>query len=140
LKCDIKGQRQLEIYEQLIKLDFSSLSIDAALENIGTIIDLSETLQKVEGLSFALKLAEQLKERNLDSAQTAVLFYFISNAWAGIRGLCRASNDMLAWEQKEIDKEIVYLRRARREAGFNELPKVRKCQVITNLANCQRRR
>jgi len=124
-------------YQSLISLkELRGLRANIALEHIGRLIDLSLDLQRTEGLKHAIRLSEEFQKRRLTAKQVALSHYFLANAWANLRILIRPKNDLWKWEQKEIEQEIIHLRRAsHEEEGFQELPAVRACQILTNLAN-----
>lgn len=60
--------------------------------------------------------------------------YFSANAW-DIRRPERNDENVWLWEQPEIQAQILELRRAIRHEGFENLHVVRRCQMLTNLAN-----
>lgn len=124
-------------YKSLMSVEsLVGLTIEAALEHIGFLTDLSLDLQQTEGLERAIKLSEELQKRQLSAGQLATLHYFSANAWANLRLLSRAGQDQIwDWEQEEIEREIIHLRYALQENGLNELPKERVCQILTNLGN-----
>ncbi len=113
---------------------FKELDTEEALSHIGQLIDLSLDMNKIEGLRHAIKLSEELQTRHLTPGQLSTSYYFLANAWAGLRKLSRMGSDLeWGWEQKEIEREIVCLRRAL--SGIKELPDERVCQILTNLGN-----
>jgi tetratricopeptide (TPR) repeat protein len=112
------------------------LEPDTALEHLARLIDLSLDLRRLDGTDKAIQLAEALRGRSLSSAQSGLLHYFLSNAWANKGLLSRTDPDAeWAWEQPESEKQIMHLRLALREPGFQQLPSVRRAQVFTNLGN-----
>jgi hypothetical protein len=40
-----------------------------------------------------------------------------------------------AWEQPDLQEQILHLRRAIAHPGFEALDLLRRCQILTNLAN-----
>jgi len=124
-------------YESLISVEnVIGFTTEEALLHIGRLTDLSLDVRKIEGLKRAIELSEELQKRQLTAGQSATLDYFLANAWANLRSLSRADSDQVwDWEQQEMEKEIFHLRSALNEEGFRQLPKERKCQVLTNLAN-----
>jgi len=124
-------------YKSLISVEnLKGLKAEAALEHIGLLVDLSLDLRQTDGLERAIRLSEELQKRQLTAGQSATLHYFLANAWANLRSLSRADSDQVwDWEQEEMEKEIFHLRSALKEEGFRQLPKERKCQVLTSLAN-----
>lgn len=124
-------------YKSLMSVEsLVGLATEAALEHIGLLTDLSLDLRQTEGLERAIRLSEELQKRQLSAGQLATLHYFLANAWANSRLLSRAGRDQVwDWEQEEIEREIIHLRRALQEDGLGELPKERVCQILTNLGN-----
>ena len=124
-------------YRALIAVDnLDNLDPNGALTLLGQLIDVSLDCKKVEGTKHAIELAEKLASRPLAPAQSAVLDYFAANAWSNLGILSRrTADDRWEWEQPEVEKQIVHLRRALRSEGFPELHDLRKCQILTNLGN-----
>src|SRR5215813_12035388 len=114
----------------------AGLSAAKALEQIGLLIDLSGDLEREEGTVRALQWADQLERASLSPSDTALLAYFRGNAWAN-RQKARHSDHapVWAWEQPELQQQLLHLRRAVQHEGFRELPDLRQCQIFTNLAN-----
>ena len=126
-----------ETYESLMKIArLNELSNEEALHTIGHLVDTSFDVKEPEGLQHAIALSKELQARQLTSQQSAVSHYFLANAWSNLRHLARAGTDQSwNWEQEEIEHEIINLRQALAEDGFEELPKDRRCQILTNLGN-----
>jgi len=126
-----------ETYNSLISVEnLIDLTSDDALDHIGLLTDLSLDMRKREGIERTIKLSEELQERQLTAGQLATSYYFLANAWANLRILLRAGNDRSwDWEQNEIEKEIVCLRRALHREGLCKLPDERVSQILTNLGN-----
>jgi len=112
----------------------AGLSAAKALEQIGLLIDLSGDLEREEGTVRALQWADQLEGASLSPSD--LLAYFRGNAWAN-RQKARHSDhaSVWAWEQPELQQQLLHLRRAVQHEGFRELPDLRQCQIFTNLAN-----
>ncbi len=116
--------------------DWVALPQADALDRLGILIDSSFDQGNVTALRQALRASEALSTRQLSAEQALLLDYFTANAWANIRVLSRSgANDAWDWEQEEFEKEVLHLRRALASCAFRGLPKVRQCQVLTNLAN-----
>ncbi len=112
------------------------LSSEEALKLIAKLIDLSSGADREAGTTRALEWCEQLEHRGLSSLQRALLSYFRANAWANrqrYEGHDRAN--AWEWEQPAIQKQILLLRSAITPPGFEQLHPVRRCQILTNLAN-----
>ena len=124
-----------KIYDKLVlEPDLSIFSIKNSLKRIGTLIDISLYLNKIDGLDIAIKQCEYLKIQSLSDIQMTTLYYFLSNAWANKQELNGKINSW-DWEQEEIEFQIINLRRAKNSPGFQKISKLRKCQILTNLGN-----
>jgi hypothetical protein len=112
------------------------LSVTAAIESVALLIDVSGDLGREDGTAQALRWCDALKLRGLTPEQAAELEYFRANAWQNRQQLKgRANATVWAWEQSEIQQQIFYLRKSIGSEGFNRLPALRRCQILTNLAN-----
>lgn len=112
------------------------LSNKALLTNIGRLIDLSGDLQRDDGTARALEWCEMLERRSPSNREVTLLDYFRANAWHNRqRDSHRDTGAAWSWEQPELQKQAFYLRRAVTHAGFDELHPLRRCQILTNLAN-----
>ena len=112
------------------------LDAEAALNHLARLIDLAFVSKHVDGTKRALQIGEEIGRRSLAPTQTAILNYYLSNAWANRRQLERPSGqDEWKWEQPEIEQQIIHLRRALGNDGFKELHQLRQCQILTNLGN-----
>lgn len=112
------------------------LPVEAALERIGHLIDLSDEPGRQDGSARALEWASALERRGMSEAEAALLEYFRANAWAVLRHVRHGDrNATWAWEQPELERETFHLRAAARHAGFHHLSAIRQCQVFTNLGN-----
>lgn len=127
----------LATYKSLMSVEnLAGLANEAALGHVGILIDLSLDLKKLEGTERAIRLSEELQNRELTSGQLATLNYFLANAWASLRMLSRANTHRTwEWEQEEAEKEIIHLRKALHKDGLKELPDERVCEILTNLGN-----
>jgi len=123
--------------EKLLGVEnLSSLNIEAAFNLIGKIIDLSDIHGQPEGTQRALELCDELAQRSLGDDETVLLHLFLANAWASLCKLAHKDTQAAwAWEQPEILRELLHLRTALRHSGFKRLDKVRRCQILTNVAN-----
>ena len=112
------------------------LDSEGALNHLARLIDLAFVFKHVDGTKRALQVGEEISKRSLTPAQTAILNYYLSNAWANRRQLDRpAGQDEWKWEQPEVERQIIHLRRALGSDGFQELDPLRRCQILTNLGN-----
>lgn len=108
---------------------------DVALRRLGYLIDLSDTLDHVDGTETAIARGESLLQRELSTEHRATLHYFLSNAWETKRKLTRMGWALHDWEQPELERQIVHLRHAVQLSIGAELDPVRVCQMYTNLGN-----
>ena len=114
----------------------NGLSNEAALERIGWLIDWSGDLKRNDGIERALAWCDLLEQRGLSNADAVLVSYFRANAWASKQSRKYADRSAAwAWEQKELQEQILNLRRAVNHAGFNDVSPIRQCQILTNLAN-----
>jgi hypothetical protein len=112
------------------------LSNEAAFESLGRLIDWSGDLKQDDGIERALAWCDLLEQRGLSNAEVVLLAYFRANAWGNRQSQKYADRSAAwAWEQKELQQQILHLRRAVNHAGFDDLPPIRPCQILTNLAN-----
>jgi tetratricopeptide (TPR) repeat protein len=108
---------------------------EAAVDVLGWMIDVSETLRRLEGIEAALVLGESLLRRSLEPAHRVLVHYFLSNAWEVKRLFVRSGSALDEWEQPELEREIIHLRKALQSAAEGEIDSVRLCQIHTNLGN-----
>lgn len=113
----------------------NDLTVDESLELLGTLIDTSFDERSEAGLRSAIEFGERLQIRDATSEQKVVLYYFLSNAWCDLGCCSSRSTNAWAWQNDEVEKQIVYLRRAILEPGFEIVQKERRAQIFTNLAN-----
>jgi hypothetical protein len=112
------------------------LSAAKALEQVGLLIDLSGDLAREEGTARALEWADELERGSLSAYDAALLKYFRGNAWANRQKARRGDRSAVwAWEEPELQQQLLHLRGAVQHEGFRELPDLRQCQIFTNLAN-----
>jgi hypothetical protein len=126
-----------EIFERLMASQGpAGLSTAKALERVGLLIDLSGDLASEEGTARALEWSDELERGSLSASDAALLKYFRGNAWAN-RQKARHSDRSAAWawEQPELQQQLLHFRGAVQHDGFGKLPDLRQCQIFTNLAN-----
>jgi tetratricopeptide (TPR) repeat protein len=123
-----------DTYNRLIaKRDLVGLDDDQALWLIGSLTDLSKSLGRREGLEQALRLSEEMQQRELTADLRAISHYFLSNAWGNLYVL--AGDDQGEWEQPEVERQLYHLRVALRDQAAPGLESERVCQMLTNLGN-----
>lgn len=118
----------------LIDRNINDLSDSDALYHIGALIDAAHDAGSSAGTDHAFALLDELTKRSPGGGNAALLHYFRANAWENRRHQ-RKDHDPWAWEQPEVQAQILELRRAVRHEGFSQLHPVRQCQILTNLAN-----
>ena len=98
---------------------------------------------------MALEWCAKLAQISNQSADGALLEYYYANAWNNKKKqkslgastdetsqeLERRLEEAWAWEQLELQEEILHLRRAVSHPGFAQISEIRRCQITTNLAN-----
>jgi hypothetical protein len=120
--------------DALVHKPIDKLAPSRALDHIGKLIDLAGDLRSSAGNDRAFKLLDGLLARRIAPKTAATVHYFRANVWENRRHANGARDDR-AWEQVEIQHEILELRKAMQSEGFVELPSMRRCQILTNLAN-----
>jgi len=116
------------------ELNIAGLPDAEALNRIGMLIDAALDGKSPRETDRAFALLDAVESHSLSPDLAALAQYFRANAWAN-RELMGATSDVWSWEQPECQEQILSLRRAVRNDGFQQLPKVRQCQILTNLAN-----
>src|ERR1700730_12423986 len=95
------------------------LSNEARLERIGQLIDWSGDLKRDDGIDRALAWCDLLEQRDLSNVEAVLLTYFRANAWANKESHKYADRSAARpWEQRELQEQILNLRRAGKHAGF----------------------
>jgi hypothetical protein len=106
------------------------------LKVIGQLVDYAFDQGDLDLTARALAWCEQLEARPLSARQRALLDYFRANAWANIQRARQADpKSAWAWDQEEVQQQIFLLRRAFNSPAFDKLNILRRCQILTNLAN-----
>lgn len=110
---------------------------DTDLDELGAIIDRACDNKDEEELKLIIVLNEDYVEREPESIIKARLYYLLANTWAGLHSIRYKLDENSIWnyEQEEINKQIVYLRKAKQEKSFSLLPEDYQLSVLTNLAN-----
>lgn len=127
----------MQSYTELMTSDgIATLTDEAALDQIAQLIDLSNEPTRAAGTDRALGWCDELAQRGISPIQSTLLDYFRANAWANRQPKGRPNRAAVwSWEQPELQQQIFFLRRARSSPGFQDLDKLRQCQIFTNLAN-----
>ena len=120
----------------LQRVSLEGLDDADAFHVIGMLIDHAEDDATPDLAERALRFADEAETWGLDDGQSALLDYFRANAWGCLYQHRRADRAAAwSWDQPEIQAQILHLRRALRSAGFEALDPIRRCQILTNLAN-----
>lgn len=125
------------LFESLMALGpIEAVANTVALKRIGILIDLAGDLGRDDGITRGLDWCDVLGKRRLTDRQAVLLEYFRANAWANRqRAKRRDAESAWEWEQPEQQRGIYHLRRAAQLPGFDKLPRLRRCQILTNLGN-----
>lgn len=107
-----------------------------AFDLIAQLIDQATDETDLDLAKYTLQLADELDARELSASDKAILDYFRANAWACLYQK-RMDDRAAVWdfEQPEVGQQIFLLRRAMNSPGFVTLHPLRRCQILTNLAN-----
>lgn len=133
-KVEPKGGVTLEHLERLRRRSITKLSINAALEHIGTLIDVACDVVSARAADRAIYLLDELAKNDLEDEHGATLEYFRANAWAA-KEEASGTKGSWVWEHPEREQQILALSRAAAHPGFAKLDVVRRCQILTNRAN-----
>lgn len=98
-----------ELYAALLTVELAGLSSTESLGVIGSLIDLSDDLEKPDGACRALELLDLLDATKLPETDAALLEFFRSNAWSVLQG--QEPTKPWDWEQPALGKQIFYLRK-----------------------------
>src|SRR5574341_874863 len=107
------------------------------VERLGRLVDLSGDLGRQEGIEQALETGARLLEKELSDQERALLHYTMGNAHDIRSALAPAPAS--PWNDEAVGQQIIHLRQARRLGGTDQLERVRRCQILTNLGNLMSR-
>jgi tetratricopeptide (TPR) repeat protein len=128
--------KRIELY-QLLR---TGNSIDAmrdeeAIEHIQAICEIAVSLRHIEGLKEAAELAGELRIRRISKGFDARLHYLESMIWENVRLLgAGTSGDIWEWEQPEIERELIHLRRAIVPETLKEITPEHISNILSNMA------
>ena len=114
--------------------DIAGLSNNDALNVIGHLIDQANDNENASATSHAFVLLDLLAKRDLSPEHEILLHYFRANAWEN-RIHENSNTQSWAWEQIELQNQLLELRWAISHSNFSRLDELRQCQFLTNLAN-----
>jgi tetratricopeptide (TPR) repeat protein len=126
-------------FENLVLIDVASLPVSDGLHFLGWLIDLSSdqldmSLQE-KGTARALEWAETIGKMALTDTQRLDLDYFRANAWGNRARKTQDKQAIWVWDNEPLRHQILLLRGAVGNPAFDGAEAVRKCEVLTNLAN-----
>lgn len=120
--------------DQLKAIDLAALDEDAALDCVAVLIDASLDAARPDGTAHAVMMLDKLAKRKLRAENGATLHYLRANTCYN-RAAEQGTLQAWAWEQRELQEEILELRRAIRHPGFADLPRIRQWQIRTNFGS-----
>ena len=127
----------------------SAKTIENSLDLFAQYVDMASSTGNVEITDYLIAEIEhyiEKKKKVLSSEQKALLYYFLGNAWGDGNSMlsqhAKTSQPILYRlkfnqinENYHNEKILHSLRSAYNEADFEKLSSIRKCQLLTNLAN-----
>jgi len=105
------------------------------LEQLGLLIDQATNEKDISRLEQAIDKCQQLLSAEASVGYRCLIHYFLANAWSGKRHALYIGDDAWAWEQQELEKEILHLRLAFAFSVKENTPPIYVCQILTNLGN-----
>ncbi len=107
------------------------------LTELGFIIDRACDIGDEAELKLIIETNQNYINLISDSKTKSILYYFLANAWAGLKDIRHKIDSTSIWdfEQEEINQQIICLRKAKQEKGFSNLEKEYQLSILTNLAN-----
>ena len=126
----------MDISEIVSLATLNALAPDDALQVIAQVVDHALDQGDLALTARALGWCDETEVRLTSDNQRILLDYFRANAWAHRQSIRHSDRSAAwAWDQEELQQQVFFLRRARNSAAFDALPRLRRCQVLTNLAN-----
>ena len=102
----------------------------------GRLIDISFDLRQISGITKAARFLDDIETRELNAIEQTRLHYFRANAIANESCLDdQLQSRLWSWERKDIEDQILCLRRALRAGLDSTIPPELLCAVQTNLGN-----
>lgn len=124
--------------DEIVGLEtLEGLADDEALDAIALLVDHAFLHANLELTAKALAWGDMLEVRtSLLGTQRALLDYYRANAWSNRLPSAQAdSATVWAWDQEDLQQQLLFLRRATSNPAFEDLHVIRQCQILTNLAN-----
>lgn len=128
---------QLSLVEQcsaMKKAAEEDLETFAMADELARLIDAAGDEHNEEALVSAIALSEVVEEK-VSPIDACMVLYHRSNAWSALQHIRRTHDQLWAWAQPELLKQIYWLRGAIQHHGYAELPAARKAQIYCNLGN-----
>jgi len=113
-----------------IKDGHALMRVKGPMDTLAELIDASGNLKREQGLKHSIKLGEELlnfKDKLIE--KIPLIHYFLSNAWSELE----KPDSKWTWENKEIEKQIIHLRKAVLHKCFCDFDTIRQCHIYTNL-------
>ncbi|HBK3326027.1 TPA: hypothetical protein KDX74_003606 [Vibrio parahaemolyticus] len=109
--------------------------LNKEIENLGFEIDLACDNNDFLKLEQLLVGCDSLMD-NETSENRSVLYFYKANCYAALRMIERKdASDTWNWHQERLITEVLNLRKAVAETGFEQLNEVMQCKILTNIAN-----
>ncbi|PMG02046.1 hypothetical protein BCV08_07815 [Vibrio breoganii] len=109
--------------------------LDEKIEKLGLEIDLAADNNDHERLEQLLLDCDSFMD-NETSENRSLLYFYKANCYAALRVLERkVKDDTWSWQQDRQISEVLNLRSAVAEIGFEQLDKGMQCKILTNIAN-----
>lgn len=109
--------------------------LNEKLAKLGLQIDDASDNADIEMLEQSLAECDLLIEE-MDSYNCSILYFYKANCYSAIRTIEKQfQDDTWDWHQEKRILEILNLRQAIKEDGFEQLEDLMKCKILTNLAN-----
>ena len=109
------------------------------LPQVGLLIDAAEDAGAAAATERAFEALDELEARSLSESNGSLLHYFRANAWHRPQPSKTRVRFLGLGANRKLRSNILELRRAVRHLGFEQLPPVRRCQILTNLGNALNR-
>nr|WP_177412061.1 LA2681 family HEPN domain-containing protein [Pseudomonas sp. RW407] len=123
-----------EYLKKQCERSITKMSDAEALAHIGKLIDDAFDASFERAGKRSLYLLDELSKRKLGDSDGALVEYFRANAWAALSRIANVRQSW-SWEAPERQAELLALSRASSHAGFANLDRIRRCQILTNHAN-----
>jgi tetratricopeptide (TPR) repeat protein len=114
-------------------IDFTSKSPDEILTFLGNLFETSRETSDLDRLLKSIEVANNVDCENFSNQSKAGFNYFMGNAWSYVQKL-RHPDTNFEFESEEVDKQIIYYRRAL-DLTRNLEDNFITCQILTNLGN-----